>query len=168
MCVCGCVCFTGTMISLSLMAVPVFLDTTDQAPQLFKEWLSMYNYGFPTLPTISIVTCALYLFTALRARALGSPCWALSAAAGVVTVVMVPFTWVYMWPTNEAIMALEKETRGLEGESESDGKGKRKAAVADIGEARILVRKWNRTHFTRSLFPLAGALVGLYGLLQMA
>lgn len=141
-------------MSLSLMAVPVFLDTTNKAPQLFKEWLSMYNYGFPTLPTISIGTCALYLYTALRARALGSS-WALCATAGIVTVVMVPFTWLFMWPTNDTIMALEKETRGKE-------------KSGDFNEARRLVQKWNRTHFTRSLFPLAGALIGLYGLLQTA
>lgn len=162
---------SGTMMSLSLMAVPVFLDTTDHASQLFSEWVAMYNYGFPTLPTISIATCGLYLYTALRARALASP-WALYAAmAGVTTVVMVPFTWVFMWPTNETIMALEKQSRGGRrvgggGGGGEEKKGKKEDQAGEIGEARRLVKKWSRIHFTRSLFPLAGALVGLYGLLK--
>jgi len=155
------------MMSLSLMAVPVFLDTTDHAPQLFSEWVAMYNYGFPTLPTISIATCGLYLYTALRARALDSP-WALYAAvAGVTTVVMVPFTWVFMWPTNETIMALEKQSRGGRRGGEEEKKGKKvENQAGEIREARRLVKKWSRIHFTRSLFPLTGALVGLYGLLK--
>jgi len=142
---------SGTMMSLSLMTVPVFLDTTKQAPQLFQQWLSMYNYGFPVLPTISVATCSLYLYIAIRQRVAKAP-WLIFAAAGVVTVTMLPFTWVFLWPTNDTIMQLEKDTRA--------------GSTANLGEAQELIKLWSRTHFVRSFFPLVGSLIGLRGLLK--
>lgn len=138
-------------MSLSLMAVPVFLDTTKQAPQLFQQWLSMYNYGFPVLPTISVATCSLYLLTAVRQRVVDGP-WLIYAAAGLITVAMLPFTWLFLWPINETIMGLEADTRA--------------GRPARLEEAQELVKLWSRTHFLRSFFPLAGALIGLGGLLN--
>lgn len=133
------------------MAVPVFLDTTKHAPQLLQQWLNMYNYGFPVLPTISVATCSLYLYTAIRQRVAKGP-WLIYAAAGFVTVTMLPFTWVFLWPTNDTIMRLEADTRA--------------GLPARLEEAQELVKLWSRMHFLRSFFPLAGALIGLKGLLN--
>lgn len=149
-------------MSLSLMAVPVFLDTTPTAPHLFRQWLSMYNYGFPVLPTISIATCSLYVAIALRQRAAGMPDWFVYAAAGLVTVIMVPFTWVFLWPTNNTIMKLEEETRSIANAGTKEVEG----TPYKLKEAQALVKVWSRIHFTRSFFPLIGALIGLSGLLK--
>ena len=53
-------------MSLSLMAIPVLLDTTTQAPQFFHQWVRMYHYGHQVLPTIAISTFLLYNYTASK------------------------------------------------------------------------------------------------------
>lgn len=140
-------------MSLSLMAVPIFLDTTNRVPQLLQQWLRMYNYGFPILPTIAIGTCSLYLYAAIR-NGVGKAPWLIYAAAGLVTVTMVPFTWVFLWPTNESLMRLEADSRA--------------GLPTSLDEVRGLIQLWSRTHLLRSFFPLAGAFIGLKGLLDAA
>ena len=71
-------------------------------------------------------------------------------AAGL-TLGMIPFTWVFMAPTNGRLF--EAQRRGLAGVEGKEGGGE--------GAVRGLVGRWRRLHFVRALFPLAGAVVGL-------
>lgn len=128
------------------MAVPVFLDTATQPSQLFQQWACLYKYGFPVLPTVAVATCSLYAYAAISKRAAKSP-WAVSAVAGAMTLSMLPFTWIFLWPTNDTLMRLEVESKA--------------GLVTSLNEAQNLVRLWSQVHFMRSLFPLAGALLGL-------
>src|SRR5690349_15642180 len=123
------------MMSLSLIAVPVFLDTTTQGSQLVQQWNHMYKYGFPILPTISVATFSLYVYTAIREYA-AKGAWLVYAIAGVTTVTMIPFTWVFLWPTNNRLMELEK--------------GSRAGLLTSLEETRALVQLWSRTHLVRS------------------
>ena len=58
-----------------------------------------------------------------------------------------------MVPTNNTLFGL----------NEAGGKG---AAGMALGRVQELVRRWGGLHFVRSLFPLAGAVLGFYGLLS--
>lgn len=138
-------------MSLSLMAVPVFLDATTDPAQLFHQWTRMYHYGHQLMPTMAVATCLLYGYSSISKRAAGRR-WAMFAVAGMTTVVMLPFTWIVMAPTNNTLFRLEGESKV--------------AAVTSLGEAQELVSKWRLLHFVRSLFPLAGALLGLTGTFQ--
>lgn len=136
-------------MSLSLMAVPVFLDTTTDAPQLFHQWVRMYHYGHQILPTMAVGTFLLYAYTAAKRRS-DRASWGVFALAALTTVSMLPFTWLVMVPTNNELFRLEVVS-------------KTEPLVKGIGEARELVVRWGWLHFTRSLLPLVGAIIGTIG-----
>lgn len=131
------------MISLSGIAVPVLLETCDDAPQLLHAWTRMYHYGHLALPTMGVGTCLLYLSAARQGHA---GCGALMAAA-LITVAMVPFTWVFMG-------SLDNELFRLHAASKAD------PAVIRLESARDMVAWWARLHVMRSLMPLVGAMLG--------
>jgi len=131
------------------MAVPVLLDTTTEAPQLFFQWTRMYHYGHQVLPTMAVGTFLLYMYTFMKRRTAQKP-WANFVLAGVTTLSMLPFTWIFMVPTNNELFRLQKV-------SMDDPK------VMGIEGAKELVVKWTWMHATRSLLPLAGAIMGTVG-----
>jgi hypothetical protein len=139
------------MMSISLIALPVLFDTTPEASLLFKEWVRLYHYGHQVLPTMAVATCFLYGFTAINKRAARQR-WGIFAVAGVTTVLMLPFTWIFMAPTNNILFGLEAESKV--------------AAVASLSEAHAIVNKWKWLHIVRSLFPLTGAILGLTGIFK--
>lgn len=145
------------MTSLSLIAVPVFLDTTEHPPQLLHQWARMYSYGHKALPTMSVGVCILHLYMAAskkrrvaQGRRRGGR--VLSALAGVSTVLMLPFTWFFMVPTNNELFRLEALSR-----MEPPG-------VLDVGVAGVkgMIGHWAQLHAIRCLFPLAGAILGIF------
>lgn len=133
-------------MSLSLMAIPVLLDTTTQAPQLFHQWVRMYHYGHQVLPTMAVGTFLLYTYTSIKKRS-AKKSWAVFTLAGVTTLSILPFTWIFMVPTNNELFRLEAVSKA-------------EPLVKGIGEAKELVVKWGWLHFTRSLLPLIGAVLG--------
>ncbi|KAF3762999.1 DUF1772-domain-containing protein [Cryphonectria parasitica EP155] len=138
------------MASLCLITVPVLLDTDSDGPHLVSQWARMYHYGHLVMPSISVATCVLYGFiTASRRSARKS--WRVPALAGAITVVMVPFTWVVMAPTNDRLFNLQSL-------SQVD------PVTVDIAEVRDLVTSWWWLHGARCIFPLVGAVVGAVGL----
>ncbi|KAM0795936.1 hypothetical protein BDR22DRAFT_882859 [Usnea florida] len=136
---------SGVMSSLSLIAIPVFFDTITSAPQLVRAWERMYHHGHTALPTLSVGTLALWAYAASRRRNAGEP-WRLCALAGITTVLMVPFTWLVMVPTNNELFGLAAAGEDLQG-----------VTCADV---RALVGSWAGMHLTRAAFPLAGAVLG--------
>ena len=142
---------SGAMMSLSLMAVPVFLETTSKSSQLFYQWTRMYHYGHQVLPGMAITTLALYGYAAFSRRAT-KRAWIVYALAGIITISMLPFTWIFMVPTNNTLFRLEVENRA--------------ASLSSIDYAQDLVRHWSWLHLLRSLFPLAGAALGLTATLR--
>lgn len=140
-------------MGLSLLAVPVLLDTDTKPSHLLAQFVQLYQYGHRTMPALAVATCLLYGYIARRKRAT-SRSWLIHAVAGVATITMVPFTWLVMLPTNNTLFRLneEKETS--------------LTASGDLVQVQELVLRWSRLHLIRSLFPLAGAIVGFKGLLQ--
>ena len=141
--------FTGAMLSLSLIAVPVLLDTTSEAPQLFYQWVRMYHYGHQVLPTAAVGTFLLYGYTSVQRRQ-AQKRWRVFTLAGMLTLGILPFTWLVMVPTNNELFHLQAVSQV-------------EPLVRGIGEAKALVVKWSWLHFTRSLLPLVGAVVGAMG-----
>lgn len=140
-------------MSLSLLAVPVFLTTTNSSAQLLREWARMYTLGHQVLPSISVATMVLHAYTAYSTRneKKVSGLWRTFATAGVITVLMLPFTWFIMAPTNTLLFGLEEQSRTGAGD-------------AGFEMVRELVARWRLLHLARSCFPLVGSLVGLSGL----
>jgi Domain of unknown function (DUF1772) len=134
------------MISLSLIAVPVLLDTTTEAPLLFSQWARMYHYGHRALPTMAVGTSALYSYIALKKRSAKQP-WKRWFVAGLTTAAIIPFTLLVMVPTNDELFRLEVESSV-------------NPLVMGIIDAQALVVKWSWLHLTRSFMPLVGAVLG--------
>ncbi|KAE9364960.1 DUF1772-domain-containing protein [Stipitochalara longipes BDJ] len=140
---------SGAMMSLSLMAVPVLLETTTEAPQLFFQWVRMYHYGHQVLPTMAVGTFLLYSYTCTKRTKAKKP-WGFFGLAGLATISMLPFTWFVMVSTNSELFRLEAAS-------------KVDPLVMGILGAKQLVVKWSWLHFTRSLMPLVGAILGTLG-----
>lgn len=139
-------------MSLSMLAVPVFLSTTTSPPQLLREWAHMYSLGHQVLPSISVATMGLHFYTAISQKQKAKqPRWKAFAIAGLTTVLMLPFTWFVMTPSNAKLFALEEGARTG-------------TVAASWEEVRGLVAWWRLLHIGRSCFPLVGSLVGLSGL----
>ncbi|OIW25638.1 DUF1772-domain-containing protein [Coniochaeta ligniaria NRRL 30616] len=143
---------SGAMLSLSLIAVPVLLDTTTQAPQLLHQWVRMYHYGHQVLPTMAVGTSLLYAYTAVGAQKKQQPRknmsqWRILTLAALATVGMVPFTWLVMVPTNNQLFRLQLAS-------------KTDVNILTFEAARALVVSWSWMHLTRSLMPLVGAVLG--------
>ncbi|KAL4995980.1 hypothetical protein BDV10DRAFT_122801 [Aspergillus recurvatus] len=137
---------SGSMASLSLIMIPLFLDTNTQAEQLVGQFVRLYYYGHRLMPAISVTTCAMYGLVASRKRAAERP-WRTYAIAAATTVAMVPFTWLCMVPTNNALFGLYA------------------AQDPALDEVQRLIVRWKWLHVARSAFPLLGAVIGWMGVL---
>lgn len=135
----------GAMMSLSLVAVPVFIDTDTQSSHLLAHFVRLYHYGHRLMPSLAVGTFALYATSSYKAHAVDD-IWLKPLIPGVITLLLVPFTWIIMTPTNYALFDLYNQ-----------GKAEKKV---DIGQVRRLVVKWKWLHIVRSLFPLLGAVLG--------
>jgi noranthrone monooxygenase len=136
------------MMNLFLLTIPVLLETTHQTSQLLHQWSCIYYSGHHKGPAISIATGMIYGCAAWSKHAAGSP-WRVFAVAGLTTVGMVPYTWIVMQGTNNALFRAEARSKnGNEG---------------SWGEAERLVKAWNLLNAARALFPLAGAVLGMLG-----
>ncbi|KJK79819.1 hypothetical protein H634G_04058 [Metarhizium anisopliae BRIP 53293] len=140
---------SGAMMSLTFITVPVFFDTTVDEVLLVSQWRRMYHYGHQIMPVLAIGTFALYAFTCIKYHAAKRP-YGIFAAAAAATVIMIPFTWFIMASTNNRLFQLEAASK------------MRSPMVEVTGVAELLVT-WNWLHFTRSLLPLSGAVLGTLG-----
>lgn len=144
------------MTSISIITVPVLFDTVTQPLPLLTQWARLYHYGHMVMPGICVAATSLFAYSALRNRAVASvknpKPWRIYAIAGATTIAMVPFTWVVMVPTNNMLFNLKELAGG-------------KASVVEFAEVRALIVRWAWMHILRSVFPLAGAMLGLLGVL---
>lgn len=139
-------------MNLFLLTIPVLLETTQQTHQLLHQWSRVYYSGHRKGPAISITTGLIYAYAAWSKYAAGSP-WLVFAVAGATTVSMVPYTWIVMQSTNDALFRAEARTKSEQ--------------VQSWAEAESLVKAWNRFNAVRSLFPLAGAILGILGTVKL-
>ncbi|KAF7176493.1 hypothetical protein CNMCM7691_002811 [Aspergillus felis] len=133
---------SGTMMGLSLIEIPVLLDTATQASDLLQHFVRLYDIGHKMMPSLAITTCLLYGHAMTSVRAAGRSGLPHMIAA-VTTISMVPFTWLVMAPTNNALFRMHSDP-----------------AAPNLGEAQQLLVRWAKLHAVRSLFPLAGAVLG--------
>ncbi|KAI4598810.1 hypothetical protein KJ359_002703 [Pestalotiopsis sp. 9143b] len=146
--ICGFILF-GAMINISLMDVPLLLDTVSDSSQLLRQWCRLYEFGIRMYPVLSVTTCLIYATAAAARISAGRP-WRVVAAAAAVTLGMVPFTLVRMQPTIDAMFVL-RDLDVVGGET------------ASLEEVTALVVAWQWQHVVRSLFPLAGSTLGFLG-----
>jgi hypothetical protein len=136
------------MLNISILDVPVLLASAQDGFQLVNHWSNLYDVGSRLYPAISISIGVAYGFAALFGSAPNQKRVVFVVAAAL-TLAMAPFTWVFMTPTNDALF--RTAALGLAG------------VTTPMDDIQVLVVKWRWLHFVRSLFPLAGAMLGLRG-----
>ncbi|KAH8810952.1 hypothetical protein F5884DRAFT_854320 [Xylogone sp. PMI_703] len=139
---------SGAMMSLSAFVIPVLLDTNASPGHILRQWVRLYHYGHIYLPVLCIATCGIYGISAYQ-RARNGQKWQAYGYAILLTIAMVPFTWVIMTPTNNTIFELDISN-----------------SASDLIYVRALIVKWAWMHVTRSLSPLLGAYLGFTHLMQ--
>jgi hypothetical protein len=98
---------------------------------------------------MAVGTFSLYMYTSIKKRS-ARKSWGFFALAGITTLSILPFTWVFMVPTNNELFRLEVVSKA-------------EPLVKGIVEAKELVVKWSWLHLTRSMLPLAGTVLGAVG-----
>ncbi|KAK8094013.1 hypothetical protein PG997_000698 [Apiospora hydei] len=138
---------SGVGMSPSLLTMPALIRPDVPQDALVHQWHSMYRRGAAIMPVLS------------GATTLGYWVWRGFAAAGALTLAILPFTLVIMMPT---IHTLEASMDGSA--AVVDEKGQRRATMSR-GTAEALLRKWTRMNVVRSLIPLVGAACAVWNLL---
>ena len=138
----------GAMMNLFLLTIPVLLDTTREPGQILHNWSRIYFSGHRKGPGISMATALLHSYAAWSKYSAGES-WRICAIAGVATVTMIPYTWLFMISTNNLLFGAEMRSKN--------------GNAGSLVEAKTLVKKWNRLNAVRALFPLTGAVLGILG-----
>lgn len=137
---------------LSLLAIPGLLSTTTPIPTqlLAQQWAGIYNRGKALGPQTALFGLLGYSYLAYERSSRGLS-WSKFLWAAGLTLGIVPFTVVFMDPTNQALLQVA-----------AGGVG----AATGEGALRELLIKWKGLNLMRSIFPLAGAALGLWGLVE--
>jgi hypothetical protein len=147
---------TGYIASMSIAGIP----TVSKAPPSIvpKLWRSIYAIGVTSAPKIALVSSTAFAYAAYSLSktpaALSNsplnPIYLLSTAA-VSTVLIVPWTLLTMLPTNNALHA-----KLAAADAQTDAK--------EDSELLELLKKWAGLNGVRSVFPLVGAITGLWAI----
>ncbi|KAK5633966.1 hypothetical protein RRF57_009680 [Xylaria bambusicola] len=147
------------MMNIAILDVPVLFEAgRPNSSVVLSYWAKMYEHGTRLYPSISVTVGLLYFYALLHSKG-GSrlksssnrQSWKVYLIAAVATLTMIPWTLLVMMPTNQSLMAARESVVN--------------SGVAEASWEVIesLVVDWQRLHFIRSLFPLAGSLIGMLG-----
>ncbi|KAJ5179519.1 hypothetical protein N7492_002729, partial [Penicillium capsulatum] len=181
----GCGLAASSMSFTSLTLVPTLLlparhvsasaVRTDRGPgtpiaHLSRQWLDVQNAGHRMLPPLTVAAALANAYLAWILRGSPAPAavgvsWAkFYAAAAVITMGTVPWSVLAVQPVvnqleahnarHDAIVA--DKTVGL---SEQD----QVKHAAEDAQVPALIERWSTLNLYRAVFPLLGALLGVYG-----
>ena len=129
----------------------------DQLPatNMVKLWKNLYESGKSQNPPVAALTASAFFYLAWSVRSssvslqpVARNSTALFCSAAIFTIGIVPYTFITMNNTNNALLAKTK----LEDEP----------SAQDTSEIEGLIRKWTSLNGYRSLLPLAGGLLGIF------
>lgn len=144
---------SGLLMSLYSITMPVLISTSTSEHVLLRQWRIIFDKGHTQGPALAVSTSVIYCYVAWAretANESGKP-YLLAAA---LTMGIVPYTWVFMWRTNTNLFDAVDQSRT-------------KTLNITKGRAEDMIKQWTTLHGVRSLFPLAGALVGLSTMLRL-
>ncbi|KAJ9224949.1 hypothetical protein DTO021C3_5876 [Paecilomyces variotii] len=172
---------SGGILSLSTLTVPALTlpgrsetiksDTPASTPShITHQWLNVYDKGKIMFPSLALTSAVAYSYLAytLRHTASAGRVGRLYLIAAATTITIVPFTLGVMLPVNKRLEAhatrddaAEKEGKeGMAMSAEEEAKRAR-----EDREVPGLLEKWSYLNAGRSVFPLAGAVIGITAVL---
>lgn len=132
---------------MSLYAVPAALATGPEPQYALRAWTVVYTRGAATGRPLALATFVSLGVVAYRQYQEHKP-WKALLFAGTSSLAIIPFTLIFMMPTNNALLAA---ARG--------------AVTITWTEAQVLIERWKVLNLIRGLIPLTGSLIGTYAAL---
>ena len=122
----------------------------------------MYERGKRTGPTTAVISAASFTYlTYALYKTLHHPKAELYGLAALSTVIVIPYTFVFMKPVNDKLKKKVKESLEWSIADEAVEQG------APKGESsKELVDQWATYNFIRYLFPTLGAAIGAWATLK--
>ncbi|MCJ1484078.1 hypothetical protein MMC06_004246 [Schaereria dolodes] len=147
---------SGTILGIQPLTLPSFLLAP--TPLLLRQWNTTYENGKRLSPPIAATSASSFAYLAYRSLNSQLPSdnlkGKLYAAAAVAVISIVPYTILFMATINSKLIAKNEELirRSDPKEEHIDG-----------GEsAKELVDRWGALNLVRGLFPLVGAILGVW------
>ncbi|KAK4193385.1 hypothetical protein QBC35DRAFT_458436 [Podospora australis] len=152
---------TGLSLSFSVFLTPRLLEAP--TPVMLTLWKNAYAQGKASLPTLTVATAAGYLYLALSKFRVSNDLFRakLYAAAALLSLGIVPYTYAVMLPTNNALHKKEAEINAKVA-GKTGGKGPMVVTEAEERGAKALVDWWGVLNLGRSVLLGVGAGVGVY------
>ncbi|KAL3420734.1 DUF1772 domain containing protein [Phlyctema vagabunda] len=147
----------GASIGLSSQLVPRLLESP--TPLMLKQWNRSFQSGKKNMPPLALLAASSYFFLAYRSRQLvgaNAATWKLYLAAGLLSFGIIPYTLLFMMPTNKKLLAKVDETAALSFKDE--------VVEAGLGEetAHKLIDKWGLLNLGRGVMLAFSGLLGAY------
>jgi len=141
---------SGLILGISVSGIPAVLRNPSTSSMLM-QWAHMYHAGKALMPKIAGIAAITHFSTAYLQHKNRSS-WTVSVASGVLSLIIVPYTILYMNPTTiNPLMKIMDEMRVQGGQEK----------VVE-GAARRLVDTWGTQNFFRGLLPIAGSVLALW------
>lgn len=140
---------TGEIFTYSWGAVPAVLVATPISQHLAaKQWAAFYHRGHALGPPFAILGAGGFIWLALKSHSL------LYWGAAILNIGIVPWTLLFMLPTNTSIF----EVANMKDSSETP--------VREETQLAPLLNTWASLNTIRSFFPFAGGVLGLLAALS--
>jgi len=131
------------------------------AGHLVRQWKYIFDDGKVQNPSLAAIAGASFAYLAWSVRSgtalsliVPKNSFQIYSAAAFLTFGMIPYTMIFMLPTNNKLMAKAEQVAGAKG-----------AVAADDKEIIELLRKWSFLSGIRSLVPLLGGVVSVAAIL---
>ncbi|KAH7418806.1 hypothetical protein BKA64DRAFT_208632 [Cadophora sp. MPI-SDFR-AT-0126] len=152
----GAVWLSGNIAAVSMFTVPAIRQAHSQdgvsSVVLAKVWESVYEAGKALNPPVAAGVTSSFAYLAWSSRVgvhLPKNCSQLYGLAALLTIGIVPFTFILMAGTNNKLSAKAKRQSGA-------------VSVPAYDDAFAkLIDRWGTLNFCRSLLPFLGGVIGL-------
>lgn len=135
-------------MSVSIIVVPSLLAARIPGQALATQWAHLYGLGKAIMPTVTIASVLSYAYLAYERSARGDA-WTGFVAAAILSGSIVPYTLLFMMPTNNTLAGVAN------------------GSIKSLGDdsVRQTLLKWGGMNLFRSLLTLGGSVVGFWSLL---
>lgn len=141
---------------MSIISVPALLLAPN--PLVTQQWQKIYDSGKAGMPPLACTSALSFGYLAYRwYGTLKQPKAELSGLSAFLTVLIVPYTLIFMKKVNNKLGRKAEESKGLSLDDRTVEVGLPKGE-----SSKELLDSWATHNFVRGLFPLAGSLLGLW------
>ena len=152
--------YLGSIFSISYLSVPSFLLAP--SPVLARQWQLSFDRGKIINPAIALVSIFSYAWLSYKLyRTLNHPKAEMYALSAIATLGIWPYTIFGMMPTNKKLFKKYDEMKGLSIEEKATEVG-----FVRGKSTKELVDRWGMLNLGRGMFPLVGAVLGMWATLD--